>query len=151
MNFFFVFSCFSRALWATFFSLLTSLVCMLGHPLIQFRAKVESILLSCRQSWVVKVVHLLHTNLKVFLPPLLQSVDVKDPQVHLTRPGGMREAIRRPQGRRAEHRAGSSKFCSPSLASTSVFRFFHIFQFWHVFFPLHNPPHGLRTPPGQAY
>ena len=125
-----MFSCFSRGLWASLFGFFTSSDSIFGHPWTQFGAKVGLILLSCRQTWFVIdfiVVHLLHTNFKVFLPPLLRLVDVKNPQVHSTRPGGMREAIRRPSGRRAEYRAGSSKFFSPSLASISVFHFFHIF------------------------
>ena len=52
--------------------------------------------------------------------------------------------------RRARQRAGSSKFFSPSLASTSVFHFFPYFPVLAVFFLLHNPPHGLRIPPGQT-
>ena len=85
--------------------------------------------------------------------------------VFSTRPGGMREAIRRPSGRRAgraQELASSSSFlqllvfifkpsCLQSFPSISVFNFLHCFWLsWKSFSPLHILPIGLRIPPGKS-
>ena len=91
---------------------------------------------SSRQTWFVIAVHLLHTNFKIFLPPLLRLVDVKTAQVHLTRPGGMREAIRRPSGRRAR--------CPQDLPSSSLH---HWLQFLSSIFSIVFSSFGCLLPP----
>ena len=76
--------------------------------------------------YIIKTIQNILNILNIQNIPNIPNIQVIS-QLQISRPGGMREAIRRPSGRRARWRAGSSKFFSPSLASISVFHFFHIF------------------------
>ena len=104
----------------------------------------------------------LHTKFKIFFPTLRRLVEVENPQVHPTLPGGMRKAIRRPPGAAcgtlpqvlalANSCLHLEASCLQVLASFSVCYCLYGFAlFWQSSSTLHILPISLRIPPSFSH